>query len=190
MSKEELISEIKTLKEEVSRLENVIQNTECIHSSLHEKLQEKAEKSKCRYRFLVENIPDVVWTSDSDGNVIFVSSDIEELSGSSPEDFYSSGVNLWRDRAHPEDIERVKEAYKLLFTKNKVFDVEYRIKCKNDKWKWVHDKAIFTYTEKDVTYADGITTDISIRKEVEEALHYRLVIEELFLEEDMQYLLI
>ena len=67
-------------------------------------------KNEEKYRFLVENIPDVVWTIDQNGNTTFVNSNVENVYGYTPQEIYAAGDRFWLDRTHPGDVEKVKTA--------------------------------------------------------------------------------
>lgn len=87
-----------------------------------------------------------------------------------PEEIYESGDRLWFGRIHPEDRERVKEAYERLFREKKKFDVEYRVQRKDGAWIWLRDRAVSTYQKEGVTYADGLLSDITERKQLQSQL--------------------
>jgi len=132
--------------------------------------EEALRKSEEKYRSLLANIPDVTWTSDSEGKTVFISPNIEKVYGFTPEEIYQAGDRLWLGRIHPDDIEQVLEAYGLLFTKNKRFDVEYRIQRKDGHWIWLHVRAIGTYEKDEAMYADGVFSDITERVQAQEEL--------------------
>lgn len=132
--------------------------------------EESLRQSEEKYRSLVANIPTVTWTSDSEGKTVFISPNIEKVYGFIPEEIYQAGERLWLRRIHPDDIEYVKEAYGLLFARNEVFDVEYRIQKKDGQWIWLHDRAITTYERNGVMYADGVFSDITERVRAQEEL--------------------
>ncbi|MHC4479087.1 MAG: PAS domain S-box protein, partial [Planctomycetota bacterium] len=135
------------------------------------KAQEALQQSEQKYRSLIANIPDVVWTSDENGNTTFISANVEDIFGYSPEEIYSQGDRLWFGRIHPDDLERVvKEAFKAVFEEGKRLDVEYRIRRKDGQWIWIQDRSIGAYEKDGVKYADGVFFDITERKQAEEAL--------------------
>ena len=141
---------------------------------------ESIKKSEERYRSLVTNIPDIVWTTDCEGKTSYISSNIEDIYGYTPEEVYENGDSIWFGRIHPEDVGRVEEAFKKLFEKETMFDVEYRIKRKDEEWMWLHDKALKVYEKDGIKYADGIFSDITEHKLAEETLQksesqYRLL---------------
>jgi len=127
--------------------------------------EEHLRKSEEKFRTLVTNIPDVIWTTDSNGNTTFISSNIERIYGYSPEEIYARSGELWLDRIHHEDVEYVKHAFAVLFETGSQFDIEYRIKKKDGEWIWLHDRSIATHQKDGIMYADGILTDITERKQ-------------------------
>ncbi|NQT72038.1 MAG: PAS domain S-box protein [Chloroflexi bacterium] len=133
-------------------------------------MEETLRESEQKYRSLITNIPDVTWTTNSEGNTVFISPNVEEVYGYSPEEFYRGSDDLWLERIHLDDVDKTKNAYRSLFEKGKGFDVEYRIKRKDGKWIWLHDRSINTYEKDGSFYADGVFFDITERKRAEEAL--------------------
>ena len=127
-------------------------------------LQESEEK----YRSLITNIPDVTWTTDSEGNTIFCSPNVEDVFAYTQDEIYEGGNNVLPERIHPEDAGRVKESFEKLFEYGTMFDVEYRIKRKDGEWIWAHDRSIAVYERDGVKYADGIFSNITSRKQAEQ----------------------
>ncbi|HLK50515.1 MAG TPA: PAS domain S-box protein [Bryobacteraceae bacterium] len=123
-----------------------------------------------RYRALLANIPDVLWTIDSQFRFTFISSNIERISGFSLEEIHQSGARLYLDCVHPEDRTRVIEGLRALFEHGRPYDIECRVRRKPGDWIWVHDRAYSTYEKGGVRYADGILTEITARRQAEEKL--------------------
>ncbi|OFV99063.1 MAG: hypothetical protein A3H28_08100 [Acidobacteria bacterium RIFCSPLOWO2_02_FULL_61_28] len=138
--------------------------------SVQKRAEEELRASEAKYRSLISNIPDVTWTSDANGNTAFISSNVETISGYTPEEISKSGDRFWFGRIHPEDEERVEQAYTNLFRKKEKFDVEYRWRGKDGTWIWLRDRAVATYEKDGVTYADGLFTDITERKQLRSQL--------------------
>jgi len=75
---------------------------------------DELERSDRRYRSLVENIPDVVWSLDREGRAEFISAKIESVVGYSPREVLE-GHN--RDRwasCHPDDLAKLHTAYETM----------------------------------------------------------------------------
>jgi len=136
-------------------------------------LEERFKRSEENCRSLINNIPDVTWTSDENYNIVFVSPNVKEVSGYSQEEEYQIGSwTAWFDRVHPDDMERGKAAFRDLFKGRKHYDIEYRLKRKDGRWIWIQERSLGTYKRDGKLYADGVLTDITERKQMEEALQF------------------
>jgi PAS domain S-box-containing protein len=126
--------------------------------------------SEEKYRSLIDNIPDVVWTADSNNELIYISGNVDKVLGFGSEEFLELGTQFWMDRIHPEDAARVRQAYQRLFSSGEKFDVDYRIRRKDGEWIWLHDRALATRLREGVMCADGIFRDITQRRLAEAAI--------------------
>ena len=50
------------------------------------------------------------------------------------------------------------------------FDVEYRLQVKDGKWVWLRSRATAIYHKDGLAYADGVTSDVTERKQAENQL--------------------
>jgi PAS domain S-box-containing protein len=142
-----------------------------IQEITHRKQTEQALRaSEGKYRSLVANIPDIVWTADANRKLLYVSDSVEKTVGYTAGELIQGGGTLWLDRIHPNDFPKVQLAYQVLFGKEEAFDVEYRIRRKDGEWIWLHNRAPSTYMRDGTLCADGLLSDITQRKRVEEAL--------------------
>jgi len=144
--------------------------------------QEALRGSEERYRRLIANLPDVAWTVNSDGGVTWFSPNVFSVLGLSPEECCAMTAQEWLDLIHPADRERVVAAFKALFAGGRPFDVEYRVRTVRGEWLDVHGRAVRTYEDAGVRYADGVFSNIAARRRAERALEeseqrYRLLFE-------------
>jgi PAS domain S-box-containing protein len=160
LSKRELELELERANERLKKINLGLKK----EVASRKKTERALQKSEEKYRSLIANIPDVIWTADSEGKTVFVSPSIENVFGYTPEEAYEGGNNIFPGRIHSEDMEMVEEAFKKLFEKGNMFDVEFRIKRKDGQWIWAHDRSITVYQIDGLMYADGIFTDITERK--------------------------
>ncbi len=135
-----------------------------------EKTEDMRKKTEEKYRSLIENIPVVTWTTSEKGFTVYISTNIEKVYGFTQKEVYEGGAESWLGRIHPDDIEEVEKAFKLLFTENKIFDIEYRIQRKDGEWIWALDRAVSTFEKDGEIYADGIFKEITGRKKAENEL--------------------
>lgn len=124
-------------------------------------------QSEEKFRRILMSVPDVAWTSDRDGRMLYISPKVDVICGYTKAEICAMGGYLWRQRIHPEDVGRVQSAFAALFEKQKAFDHEYRIRRKDGAWIWVYDRATGTYQEDGIALADGIFCDITARKQAE-----------------------
>jgi PAS domain S-box-containing protein len=142
-----------------------------IQDITHRKQTEQSLRaSEGKYRSLVANIPDIVWTADANRKLLFVSDSVEKILGYTAGELILGGGTLWLDRVHSNDFPKVQLAYQMLFAKEEAFDVEYRIRRKDGQWIWLQSRAPSTYMRDGALCADGLLSDITPRKRVEEAL--------------------
>ncbi|MFA6313357.1 MAG: diguanylate cyclase, partial [Sterolibacterium sp.] len=126
----------------------------------HKRAEESLRQSEEKFRSLVHNIPDVVWTTDQDGKTTFLSDNVGGILGYAAAEVYGMR-DFWFRNVHPDDAARVSEAFSLLMTDGRQYDVEYRFQRKDGEWIWLHDRATLTYEKDHVRYADGIFSDVT-----------------------------
>ncbi len=130
--------------------------------------EQAIRESEERYRLLVDNIPDVIWTAESDGCCVFITPNIETFYGYTPQEIYESGV--WYERIHPEDAPRVQAQFTAALAAGTLFSTEYRIQHKDGTWIWFGARAMSSYEKNGKRYIVGIASDITARKHAAEAL--------------------
>jgi len=130
--------------------------------SERKRADEAIRHSEEKYRSLVANIPDVIWTADEEGRSVFVSRNCENMYGYTSEEICQS--SLWFESIHPDDLPVVKEAYEALFARGQAYSVEYRMRRKDGRWIWLRDRAVNSYEREGKRYTDGIVSDISEQK--------------------------
>jgi PAS domain S-box-containing protein len=157
------VSPIKNENSEVVGIASIIRDI-----GERKRAEETIRRSEEKYRLLVANIPDVVWTADDMGRCVFVTPNIQEIYGYSPEEIYGSGV--WFTRIHPEDSEKVQQAYTLHLETGRMFAAEYRLQRKDGTWIWFHAKAVSSYENEGKRFTVGVASDVTARKQAEEEL--------------------
>ncbi len=135
-----------------------------IDISERKRTEEALRNSEVQYRRLLANLPDVVWTIDANGKITYISGNIEQLLGYTQQDVIGGSLDLRLARIHPDDVDLASTRFRELFAENKIFDVEYRMFRKDGGCIWVRNRAVRTFTENGVLYADGILRDVTERK--------------------------
>jgi PAS domain S-box-containing protein len=90
-----------------------------------------------RYKTLVEQVPMVTLRADSSGVVEYVSPQVEELFGTSPEEFIrEANSDNWLDMIHPADRRRVAEFVDLGQDRgNEVHELELRVQTRPGEYR-------------------------------------------------------
>ena len=130
-------------------------------------------QSEDKYRRLIANLPDVIWTTAEDGTAIYVSPNVHAIYGYTAEEICAAGNEFWFNRIHREDYPRVVSAYRALFAENQPYDVEYRIHRRDGNWVWARSRSNGTYEQNGVKFADGLVSDINQRKLAEAELLFK-----------------
>ena len=124
-------------------------------------------KSEEQFRRLLANLPDVTWTIDCNGGVRYISPNVGEVLGYTPQEVLGGDLAFRTSRIHPDDRPAALRGLSSLFTGNDSFDVEYRVLHKNGHWLWMRNRALRTYKVDGLLFADGVIADISQRKRAE-----------------------
>lgn len=128
---------------------------------------EKLRQEEERFRRLLTNLPDVAWTADQSGRIVYISPKIEGILGYSSEEIKEGGANFLAGKVRPEQLSRMMCAFEALFASRQEFDEEFEIRAKLGNWVWVHDRAIRIYEKDGVPWTDGVLSDITQRKQAE-----------------------
>lgn len=127
----------------------------------------KLRKSEERYRDIVNHINDGVYQLDSKGRFTYVNKIIVERSKISEEKFYTLH---YFDIVSPEDRERVQKNFMKVMRGKRVGPYEVNIKTPNGRTITVEINTRPIYEGKRIVGHQGISRDITTRKEIESAL--------------------
>lgn len=99
-------------------------------------------QAETRFRALVDSLPAVVYVADqgADGRYSFLSPQIESLLGFTAGEMQADPT-LWRQRLHPDDIDRVLESEADVTGAGPV-SLEYRMLARSGDVVWVQDSAV------------------------------------------------
>ncbi|MDT9176979.1 MAG: PAS domain-containing protein [Limnospira sp. PMC 1291.21] len=124
-------------------------------------LQESEEK----FRQIAETVREVFFMTSFDGQtILYINPAYEKIWGQSCASLYENPQH-WINSVHPEDLQRVIEAYQRQFQDKLVFDEEYRIIRPDSTIRWVAAR-VFPVTDKSgkIYRWAGIAEDITSRK--------------------------
>ncbi|MBK7867546.1 MAG: PAS domain-containing sensor histidine kinase [Ignavibacteriales bacterium] len=135
--------------------------------------QEKLRESEERFRTLVENVDDVIYTLNRNGEFTYVAPTWKKLLGHEPEEVIGTSFTKY---VLPEDFGKCWEYVDQVFNlKKNTTAVEYRIFRKDGSIRWHASNASpFLDRQGAVTLLLGIGRDITSRKETEQKLRSHL----------------
>ncbi|OHB87429.1 MAG: hypothetical protein A3D13_10370 [Planctomycetes bacterium RIFCSPHIGHO2_02_FULL_40_12] len=135
-----------------------------------EEVENKLMVSELRYKTLIDNMIDVVFTADKELNISSVNNAGQRVFEYSGEELQN--LNFF-NLIHEEDKENIIDCIKGSFAGKREFleGFEFRIKTGKDKIRDIQMNAKVDYDESgDVTQIEGVVRDITGRKEFEQKL--------------------
>lgn len=141
-----------------------------------------------RWRLLLEHLPVtaymIEYETDDQETIVdrWVGPGITALLGATQEEWLADD-DAWSHALHPEDRERVLDAWHAAETTGGRFEAEYRMLHRDGGVVWIHEEAAKVARDGRIR-AEGVFMDITARREAETALHlaedrFRALVEQL-----------
>jgi PAS domain S-box-containing protein len=132
------------------------------------------QESERKYRFLIENVHDIVWQTLPDLTFTYISPAVEPLTGYSSSELVGTSLFSILTESSAQTVrERLRERMEEYSQGSRdlasVFEVEIKILDGSTRWFEVSANAVFGPDES-ITGFQGVARDISERKRVEMAL--------------------
>lgn len=140
-----------------------------------QRTQADLRNSEERFRQLTDNIEDVFWMfslaeGESDGALLYVSNAYTAMWGRPPQALERTPRD-WLDAIDDDDRAAVAARWQAAHA-GEPYDEEYRLRLPNGTLRWVRDRAFLVRDAGDVPYRIArITSDITVRKDMEDRLH-------------------
>ena len=91
------------------------------------------DASNARYRYVVENLSQLIWTARADGGVVFSNTRWLAYTGQTLEQTKGHG---WSQAVHPDDYERVIAHWHGAVAGRHSYDLEYRLRRHDGAYRW------------------------------------------------------
>ena len=119
------------------------------------------------YRLLVEHSPVMIWRAGRDAKCDYFNETWLEYTGRTLEQENGDG---WAEGVHPEDFARCVEFYLDHFHRRAPFEMEYRLRRRDGKFRWIFDRGVpFTDDSGEFAGFIGSCVDVHERRVAEEA---------------------
>jgi len=131
-------------------------------------------ETEAKYLSLVEGIPAITYIDpvDEDSTSIYVSPQVRQLLGISPEEWLEDPYS-WRRHVHPDDIDRAWDEYVAAYRHETSLNHEYRMVHADGHVIWVSEQAFIVRNESgDPWLIQGVIFDITERKRAEEEVAF------------------
>lgn len=128
----------------------------------------KTRENEEKLRLMIEEVGDVIYSSDYDGRFTFINARLEKLTGYTIDELVGRHFSFL---VHPEWMDRVKEFYYQQF-KNMIYETRYEfpILTKQGATKWVEQNVVLVSRGKKVESFQCVVRDITQRKNSEEEI--------------------
>jgi PAS domain S-box-containing protein len=130
----------------------------------HKHIEEALRRSEEKYRDLVENINDIIYSIDENGQITYISPAVKYLSGYYPSELI--GKNF-RDLVFKDDLQPLEESFQRTLS-GILEPFEFRFLNKFGKIQWLHSSSRPIIRDGSIVGLQGVITDITDRKKVEE----------------------
>lgn len=160
-SNEELIA----INEELAGAQ---ENLQTLNSELEERVSirtEQLHKSEKHLAFLLNAMPQQVWTARSDGTLDYVN---DIICKDFNEDFQSIIGHGWQKFIHPEDIDNCLKAWEKSLANGTEYIIEFRLLLRTGNYVWHLGRALPFIEEGEIRLWMGTNTNIDIQKENEQ----------------------
>lgn len=152
-------------------------------------VEESLVQAEAKYRFLVEQIPAIIYTTalDAPGKLLYISPQISQL-GFSPEEWLADPEGVFK-QIHPEDRTLVQEEIARSYRSGEPLRCEYRLLTRAGKVRWfLNEASLVRHATGEPLFMQGVLVDITEDKKVEEELQlHRRRLEELVAIRTMQF---
>lgn len=139
----------------------------------YKETQESYQQKAVYFEAMVNNLPGVAYRCkiDDDWTMVYFSSEMDTISGYSAKELLYNQEVSYGKIIHENDQERVKQTVEMSLARDGTWGVECRIRRKDGSIRWVYDRGRAVYSpDGEMIYLDGFISDITDRKNAEEAL--------------------
>lgn len=146
-------------------------------------VEEQAAEADARFRRLVEQIPAATYIDDLEGPTLYISPQVESITGYTSEE-WTRDPTLWERRMlHPADRARMLKKDDAAFALGTAWSDEYRIVSKDGSVRWIAEKAqVLPGEDGRPALLQGVMFDVTEQREALDRLadaesRYRQLIE-------------
>ena len=129
------------------------------------KLRAETEVKERRYHFMLNAIPQQVWTATPDGKLNYVNEVVANDFGHSAHEITGEG---WQAFIHPDDLPACTLAWQQSLASGSEYLTEFRLKFANGDYVWHLTRAVPLVENNQITLWLGTNTNIEAQKQNEQ----------------------
>ncbi len=136
-----------------------------------EEREKRLRRSEERFRTLADNMSQLAWMADPHGWIFWYNKRWYEYTGTTLEEMQGWG---WKKVHHPDHVERVVTRIQHSWDTGEFWEDTFPLRSKEGEYRWFLSRAVPIRNDKgDIVRWFGTNTDITQRREVEQALKIR-----------------
>ncbi|HEY0791486.1 MAG TPA: PAS domain S-box protein [Chthoniobacterales bacterium] len=133
------------------------------------KAEEVLRERERRFRTLLESLPQLIWTSWAAGSNYYVSRQWVEYTGIPAAQQWGNG---WMEQLHPDDRQRVQDAWLGTAQAEHTYDIEYRLRRADGMYRWFKTRGVPIHNDAgQLVEWFGSCTDVEDLKRAEQEIH-------------------
>ncbi len=126
-----------------------------------EKTVKELAASQEQFRFLLNAIPQQVWTAKPDGKLDYVNQTVSLDFGYQPSEVVNHG---WHKLIHPDDLPGCLRAWHKALASGNEYVTEFRLRMRNGEHRWYLSRAVPLIEDGAIKMWLGTNTDIDLQK--------------------------
>jgi PAS domain S-box-containing protein len=132
------------------------------------RLEESLREGERRFREMIETLPQLVWTADTNGGRDFLSRQWLDYTGMASKEKLGE---QWLNFVHPEDRARTWELWNRFLRGEGAYDLEHRLRRADGEYRWFKTRGVPIRDEHgNIMKIFGTSTDIDHKIRAEESL--------------------
>ncbi|MCB2076412.1 MAG: PAS domain-containing protein [Novosphingobium sp.] len=100
----------------------------------HDRNQSKIHNLEQRFQVLADGLPQLVWSTKSDGLAVYFNRGWCDYTGHPPEECFGTA---WLKLVHPDDLETTEQAWTAAVAGERGYEVEYRLRRHDGQYRWM-----------------------------------------------------
>lgn len=100
-----------------------------------------------QYKLILESSPNMIWRANLSTECDYFNKTWLDFTGRTFEQEYGFG---WAEGVHPDDFDRCVKLYLDSFKVEERFEMDYRLKRNDGKYRWINDRGVPFYDEEGV----------------------------------------